>query len=197
MKNKQYLLLILMLAMSIHTLHAQSRKQKGLLKLAQQEYNNLRFAYAIPVFKQFLSLQKNDSIALLQLGNCYQKVNQYDSAVKYFDLAVAAGVQYNNYMAEAHAALGRYDKATLIYKQLIERNKTKLADARYFGFTNIIKMLNDSLDFNIFNTKINSKWNEFNGVLYDNGLVYESNQFTNSLKRRKFFLFNWRYYTIN
>ena len=190
MKNKQYLLLILMLAMSIHTLHAQSRKQKGLLKLAQQEYNNLRFAYAIPVFKQFLSLQKNDSIALLQLGNCYQKVNQYDSAVKYFDLAVAAGVQYNNYMAEAHAALGRYDKATLIYKQLIERNKTKLADARYFGFTNIIKMLNDSLDFNIFYTKINSKWNEFNGVLYDNGLVYESNQFTNSLKRRKFFLFN-------
>ena len=190
MKNKQYLLLILMLAMSIHALHAQSRKQKGLLKLAQQEYNNLRFAYAIPVFKQFLSLQKNDSVALLQLGNAYQKVNQYDSAVKYFDLAVTAGVQYNNNMAEAHAALGRYDKATLIYKQLIERNKTKLADARYFGFTNVIKMLNDSLDFRIFNTKINSKWNEFNGVLYDNGLVYESNQFTNSIKRKKFFLFN-------
>ena len=194
MKNKQYLLLILMLALATHALHAQSRKQKGLLKLAQQEYNNLRFAYAIPVFKQYLSLQKNDSIALLQLGNAYQKVNQYDSAVKYFDLAVAAGVQYNNNMAEAHAALGRYDKATLIYKQLIERNKTKLADARYFGFTNIIKMLNDSLDFHIFNTKINSKWNEFNGVLYDNGLVYESNQFTNSLKRRKFFLFWTRKY---
>jgi tetratricopeptide (TPR) repeat protein/outer membrane protein OmpA-like peptidoglycan-associated protein len=179
-----------MLALTTHALHAQSRKQKGLLKLAQQEYNNLRFAYAIPVFKQYLSLQKNDSIALLQLGNAYQKVNQYDSAVKYFDLAVAAGVQYNNNMAEAHAALGRYDKATLIYKQLIERNKTKLADARYFGFTNVIKMLNDSLDFHIFNTKINSKWNEFNGVLYDNTLIYESNQFTNSIKRKKFFLFN-------
>jgi tetratricopeptide (TPR) repeat protein/outer membrane protein OmpA-like peptidoglycan-associated protein len=190
MKNKQYLLLILMLALTTHALHAQSRKQKGLLKLAQQEYNNLRFAYAIPVFKQYLSLQKNDSIALLQLGNAYQKVNQYDSAVKYFDLAVAAGVQYNNNMAEAHAALGRYDKATLIYKQLIERNKTKLADARYFGFTNVLKMLNDSLDFHIFNTKINSKWNEFNGVLYDNTLIYESNQFTNSIKRKKFFLFN-------
>ena len=190
MKNKQFLLLILMVAISIHSLHAQSRKQKGLLKLAQQEYNNLRFSYAIPVFKQLLSLQKNDSIVLLQLGNCYQKVNQYDSAVKYFELAVAVGVHYNSNMAEAHAILGHYDKATMVYKQLIDSNKTKLSDARIFGFTNVIKMLNDSLDFRIFNTKINSKWNEFNGVLYDNGLVYESNQFTNSIKRNKFFLFN-------
>ena len=190
MKNKQFLLLILMLALSIHALHAQSRKQKGLLKLAQQEYKNLRFAYAIPVFKQYLSLQKKDSTALLQLGNSYQKVNQYDSAVKYFDLAVAVGVQYNSNMAEAHATLGHYDKATSIYKQLIDSNKTKLSDARYFGFTNVKKMFDDSLDFKIFNTKINTKWNELNGVLYENGLVYESNQFSNSIKRKKFFLFN-------
>jgi tetratricopeptide (TPR) repeat protein/outer membrane protein OmpA-like peptidoglycan-associated protein len=190
MKNKQFLLLILMLAMSIHGLQAQSRKQKGLLKLAQQEYKNLRFAYAIPAFKQYLLLKTNDTTALVQLGNCYQKVNQYDSAVKYFDLAFTAGVQYNINMAEAHATLGDYDKANMIYKQLIENNKTKLIDARYFGFTNVIKMLNDSLDFRIFNTKINSKWNEFNGVLYDNGLVYESNQFTNSIKRKKFFILN-------
>ena len=189
MKNKQFLLLILMIALLSHSLHAQSRKQKGLLKLAQQEYKNLRFAYAIPVFKKYLSLQKNDSTALLQLGNCYQKVNQYDSAIKYFDLAVAVGVQYNANMAEAHATLGHYDKATFIYKQLIDSNKTKLADARYFGFTNINKMLNDSLDFKLFNTKINTKWNELNGALYENGLVYESNQFTNSIKKKRFLLF--------
>jgi tetratricopeptide (TPR) repeat protein/outer membrane protein OmpA-like peptidoglycan-associated protein len=189
MKNKQFLLLILMLAMSIHGLQAQSRKQKGLLKLAQQEYKNLRFAYAIPAFKQYLLLKTNDTTALVQLGNCYQKVNQYDSAVKYFDLAFTAGVQYNINMAEAHATLGDYDKANMIYKQLIENNKTKLIDARYFGFTNLKKMLDDSLDFNIFNTKINTKWNELNGVLYENGLVYESNQFTNSIKKKRFLLF--------
>ena len=119
MKNKQFLLLILMLAMSIHGLQAQSRKQKGLLKLAQQEYKNIRFAYAIPAFKQYLLLKTNDTTALVQLGNCYQKVNQYDSAVKYFDLAFTAGVQYNINMAEAHATLGDYDKANMIYKQLI------------------------------------------------------------------------------
>jgi tetratricopeptide (TPR) repeat protein/outer membrane protein OmpA-like peptidoglycan-associated protein len=189
MKNKQFLLLIIMIALSIHTLHAQSRKQKGLLKLAQQEYNNLRFAYAIPIFKQYIFEQKKDSTALLQLGNCYQKLNQYDSAIKYFELAVSVGVQYNSNMAEAYAITGQYDKATSIYKQLIDSNKTKLADARYFGFMNIKKMLNDSLDFSIFNTKLNTKWNEFNGVLYDSGLVYESNQFVNLVSRKKFFLF--------
>ena len=92
-------------------------------------------------------------------------------------------------MAEAYAITGQYDKATSIYKQLIDSNKTKLADARYFGFMNIKKMLNDSLDFSIFNTKLNTKWNEFNGVLYDSGLVYESNQFVNLVSRKKFFLF--------
>ena len=178
-----------MIALSIHTLHAQSRKQKGLLKLAQQEYNNLRFAYAIPIFKQYIFEQKKDSTALLQLGNCYQKLNQYDSAIKYFELAVSVGVQYNSNMAEVYAITGQYDKATSIYKQLIDSNKTKLADARYFGFMNIKKMLNDSLDFSIFNTKLNTKWNEFNGVLYDSGLVYESNQFVNLVSRKKFFLF--------
>jgi tetratricopeptide (TPR) repeat protein len=86
--------------MSINALHAQSRKQKGLLKLAQLEYKNLRFAYAIPVFKQYLLEQNKDSTVLLQIGNCYQKVNQYDSAIKYFELAVAVGVQYNSNMAE-------------------------------------------------------------------------------------------------
>jgi outer membrane protein OmpA-like peptidoglycan-associated protein len=190
MKNKQFLLLILMLALLIHSLNAQSLKPKELLKLAQQEYKNLRFAYAIPVYKQFLSLQKKDTMALLQLGNCYQKVNQYDSAVKYFDLAVANGVKYNSNMAEAHATLGHYEKATLIYKQLIDSNKTKLSDARYFGFTNVKKMFDDSLDFKIFNTKINTQWNELNGVLYNNGLVYESNQFTNTRTKKKFFLLN-------
>ena len=67
-----------MLAMSIHALHAQSRKQKGLLKLAQQEYNNLRFAYAIPAFKQYLLLKKNGTIIIDDvLHNGVKKCVQY------------------------------------------------------------------------------------------------------------------------
>jgi outer membrane protein OmpA-like peptidoglycan-associated protein len=191
MKNKKYILLILLIAITFNTLEAQSRKQKGLFKLAKQEYNQLRFAYAIPVIKQLLLIQPKDTNALILLAKSYQKVNQIDSAVKYYDLANLSGVKYNVDMAEVHAMLGNYDKAVQIYKQLIDSNKTKLADARFFGFNNSKKLVGDSLDFKVYNTKINTSFNEFNGVLYQNGLMYETNQFESTPVKKKFFLWNW------
>ena len=191
MKNTKFILLLLLFAISFSSIHAQSRKQKGLFKLAKQEYSQLRFAYAIPVIKQLLLTQPKDTNALLLLAKSYQKVNQIDSAVKYYDLANLSGVKYNADMAEVHAMLGNYDKAVQIYKQLIDSNKTKLADARFFGFNNPKKLVGDSLDFKIFNTKINSSFNEFNGVLYQNGLMYETNQFESTPLKKKFFLWNW------
>jgi outer membrane protein OmpA-like peptidoglycan-associated protein len=127
----------------------------------------------------------------LLLAKSYQNVNQIDSAVKYYDLANLSGVKYNSDMAESHAMLGNYNKAIQIYKKLIDSNKTKLADARFFGFNNTNKLVGDSLDFKIFNTKINTSFNEFNGVLYQNGLMYETNQFKSTPVKKKFFLWNW------
>ena len=191
MKNIKFILLLLLFAISFSSIDAQSRKQKGLFKLAKQEYSQLRFAYAIPVFKQLLLTQPKDTNALVLLAKSYQNVNQIDSAVKYYDLAYLSGVKYNTDMAESYAMLGNYDKAIQIYKQLIDSNKTKLADARFFGFNNPKKLVGDSLDFKIFNTKINSSFNEFNGVLYQNGLFYETNQFESTPVKKKFFLWNW------
>jgi outer membrane protein OmpA-like peptidoglycan-associated protein/tetratricopeptide (TPR) repeat protein len=191
MKNNKYILLFILLATSFNALDAQSRKQKGLIKLAKQEFNQLRFAYAIPVIKKYLLTEPKDTSALLLLAKSYQNVNQIDSAVKYYDLSCLNGVKYNSDMAEAYAILGNYDKAINIYKEIIDSNKTKLADARFFGFNNRKKLIGDSLDFNIYNTKINTSFNEFNGVLYQNGLMYESNQFESTVNKKKFFLWNW------
>ena len=191
MKNIKFILLLLLFAISFSSIDAQSRKQKGLLKLAKQEYSQLRFAYAIPVIKQLLLTQPKDTNALVLLAKSYQNVNQIDSAVKYYDLANLSGVKYNSDIAESYAMLGNYDKAVQIYKQLIDSNKTKLADARFFGFNNPKKLVGDSLDFKIFNTKINTSFNEFNGVLYQNGLMYETNQFESTPVKKKFFLWNW------
>ena len=191
MKNIKYILLFLLLAISINSLVAQSRKQKGLFKLAKQEFSQLRFAYAIPVIKKYLLTEPKDTSALVLLAKSYQNVNQIDSAVKYYDLANLFGVKYNSDMAEMYAMLGNYEGALKIYKSLIDSNKTKLADARFFGFNNRKKLIGDSLDFNIYNTKINTSFNEFNGVLYQNGLMYESNQFESTVNKKKFFLWNW------
>jgi tetratricopeptide (TPR) repeat protein/outer membrane protein OmpA-like peptidoglycan-associated protein len=190
MKLKLSILFVLITLLTLHPVQAQSKKHKYLLHLAQKEYSQFRYAYAIPVYKQYLSNQQKDTLALLQLANSYTKVNQYDSAVKYFETAVKYGVQYNALMAEAYAIVGQYDKATLIYKDLMNVHQTKITAARYYGFSNRLKLTTDSLDFNLFNTKINTGLNEFNGVLYKNGLVYESNQFKVHKKKNKFFLWN-------
>jgi tetratricopeptide (TPR) repeat protein len=191
MKNIKFILIVFLFTISFNTIDAQSRKQKGLFKLAQQEYSQLRYAYAIPVIKQFLLTQPKDTNALLLLAKSYQKVNQIDSALKYYDFATLSGVKYNSDIAESYAMLGKYDEAVKIYKQLIDSNKTKLADARFFGFNNPKKLMGDSLDFKIFNTKINTSFNEFNGVLYQNGLIYETNQFESTLVKKRFILWNW------
>lgn len=191
MKYKNYILLFLLLAISFNALNAQSRKQKGLFKLAKQEFSQLRFSYVIPVIKKYLLTDPKDTSALILLAKSYQNVNQIDSAVKYYDIASLYGVKYNSDMAEAHAILGNYDKAIEVYKFLIDNNKTKLADARLYGFNNRKKFVGDSLDFKIYNTKINTSFNEFNGVLYQNGLMYETNQFESTANKKKFFLWNW------
>jgi len=190
MKLKLYILFIVLTVISFSPIQAQSKKKPYLLQLAQNEFNQYRFAYAIPVFKQYLSNQPKDTIALLQLANSYLKVNQYDSAVKYFDLAIEYGVQYKAIMAEAYANRGLYEKATSIYKDLMSIHQTKLTEARFFGFSNKHKFLVDSLDFNLFNTKINTEFNEYNGVLYKNGLVYESNQLNYNKRKKSFFLWS-------
>lgn len=190
MKLKLYILFIVLTAISFSPIQAQSKKKPYLLQLAQNEFNQYRFAYAIPVFKQYLSNQPKDTIALLQLANSYLKVNQYDSAVKYFDIAITYGVQYKAIMAEAYANRGMYEKATSIYKDLMSIHQTKLTEARFFGFSNKHKFLADSLDFNLFNTKMNTEFNEYNSVLYKNGLVYESNQLNYNKRKKSFFLWN-------
>ena len=78
MKNIKFILLLLLFAISFSTIDAQSRKQKGLFKLAQLEYSQLRYAYAIPVIKQLLLTQPKDTNALLLLAKSYQKVNFLD-----------------------------------------------------------------------------------------------------------------------
>lgn len=190
MKLKLYILFIVLTVISFSPIQAQSKKKPYLLQLAQNEFNQYRFAYAIPVFKQYLSNQPKDTIALLQLANSYLKVNQYDSAVKYFDIAIEYGVQYKAIMAEAYANRGMYEKATSIYKDLMSIHQTKLTEARFFGFSNTHNFLADSLDFNLFNTKINTEFNEYNSVLYKNGLVYESNQLNYNKRKKSFFLWS-------
>lgn len=172
---KRFIYFIFFILMTLQVF-SQSIKNKGLLKLANKELSNLRYAYAIPLFKTYLAKEPNDAKALKSLSLVYKKLNQYDSAVLYMERAIKAGEKVDANVPELYATIGEYNKAKQFYKSIIDTQKTKVAEARFYGFTNTKKIVADSLDYTIYNTKINTGYNEFNPAYYNGGLVFESNR---------------------
>ena len=182
MKRLLYILLFLTATSAI----AQSKKDKALLRLAKNEYNHFRYSYAIPVFKSYLQKKANDTIALKMLSDCYQKLNAYDSALFYQEKAVLLGATKTKQLAELYANNNDYAKAKDLYAYFLSEEITKTAEARLYGFKNTTGMLADSLDYRLHNLSINTPFNEFNGVLYKDGLVLESNRIKMPLIPKKF-----------
>ena len=166
---------------------AQSKNDKALLKLAKYEYNHYRYAYAIPIFKSYLYNQPKDTIALKLISDAYQKLNAYDSALIYLEKAVNNGVIKNIQLAELYANTSQYEKAKDLYVYFLNEKITKLNEARLYGFKNRLYLMNDSLDYKLTNLKINTNFNEFNSVLYKDGLIFESNRIKLETKSKNIF----------
>ena len=180
-------LYILFLLLSTIT-NAQTKKERNLLKVANQEYNNLRYAYSIPFYKKYLSLYPNDTLALKNIATAYKNVNQYDSALKYLEKAVSLGHKSFYLLPELLATVKKYDEAIINYSALPDSVKTKIIDSRIYGFKNWSNFYNDSIDYKIFNTILSTPFNEYNVVPYNKGLIFESNRLP--IKKRRFNLFN-------
>lgn len=170
-----------------NVLVAQSKRDASLFKLANFEYNQLRYAYAIPIFKSYLFKQPKDTSALKLISNCYLKLNNYDSALFYLEKAVSLGVVKTKQLGELYANNNQYTKAKEVYTFLLEQEINKLSEARLYGFKNTTPFMVDSLDYKIFNTKINTPFNEYNGVLYNDGLLFESNRLQTPISPKNWF----------
>jgi len=180
-------LYILFLLVSTIT-NAQTKKGRNILKIANQEYNNLRYSYSIPFYKKYLSNYPNDTLALKNIAFAYQNVNQYDSALKYLEKAVSLGHKSFYLLPELLATVKEYDAAKKNYTDLPDSVKTKIIDARIYGFNNWTNFYKDSIDYKIYNTILSTPFNEYNVVPYNSGLIFESNRLP--IKKRRFNLFN-------
>lgn len=164
---------------------AQSRKVKKILRTANYEMSSLRYAYAIPLYKSYLMKGGSDTTAHKNLALSYLKVHAYDSALQYYQIAKDKGVNTLNAIPELYAVLGNYKKAKELYLNLIAENNTLLSNARVYGFSNLDKFTKDSLDYKIAYTNINTPYNDYNAVLYKEGLVFESNRVNKIFKNKK------------
>ena len=176
---------ILIFLMAFQQTSAQSRKVKKILRTANYEMTSLRYAYAIPLYKSYLMKGGSDTTAYKNLASSYLKVHAYDSALQYYQIAKDKGVNTLNIIPELYAFLGNYKKAKELYLNLIAENNTLLSNARVYGFSNLDKFTKDSLDYKIAYTNINTPYNDYNAVLYKEGLVFESNRVNKIYKNRK------------
>ena len=166
-------------------LNAQPRKLKKIIRTANIEMQALRYAYAIPLYKSYLLKGGTDTIAYKNIAASYFKVHQYDSALKYYQIAETKGVIATNKIPELYAILGNYNKAKELYISLQAENNTLITSARMYGFSNIDKFKKDSLDYKISHTNINTPYNEYSAVLYKEGLVFESNRINKVYKNKR------------
>ena len=176
---------ILIFLMAFQDGSAQSRKVKKILRTANYEMSSLRYAYAIPLYKSYLMKGGSDTTAYKNLASSYLKVNAYDSALQYYQIAKDKGVNTLNIIPELYAFVGNYKKAKELYLNLIAENNTLLSNARVYGFSNLDKFIKDSLDYKIAYTNINTPYNDYNAVLYKEGLVFESNRVNKIYKKKK------------
>jgi len=179
------ILYILIFLMAFQDSSAQSRKVKKILRTANYEMTSLRYAYAIPLYKSYLMKGGSDTTAYKNLAAAYLKIHAYDSALQYYQMAKDKAVNTLNIIPELYAVLGNYKKAKELYLNLIAENNTLLSNARVYGFSNLDKFTTDSLDYKIAYTNINTPYNDYNAVLYKEGLVFESNRVNKIYKKRK------------
>jgi outer membrane protein OmpA-like peptidoglycan-associated protein/tetratricopeptide (TPR) repeat protein len=188
---KRILNILLLLLLSTQMM-AQSSKAspKRILKQANKQFSLLKYAYAIPLYKNYLiaignKVKPSDSIVYKNLGEAYRLVNEYDSALAYYQKAVNKGVVVGNKIAELQAMVGDYENAQKEYKAIVANNRSLFNDSRLYGFSNVNKFYADSLDFKIYPTKLNTPYNEFNAVPFKEGIVFESNRvITKKIKKR-------------
>lgn len=147
-------------------------KDRNLLKMANTEFAELRYAYAIPLYKRYIQLNQNDANATLQLAKCYQINNQYDSAIKYTKLANQLGADAGNILPELWANKGDYNEAVKAYYNA----NVPYAANRKNGFSNIDAFASDELSYKIHYLAVNTSFNEFAAIPYKDGLVFESNR---------------------
>lgn len=162
MRTKLYSILLLCFVLAANAQEnqtIQNKESEKLLKMANAEFNNLRYAYAIPLYKMYLKKDANSQIALTNLASAYIINKQVDSAIKYFELAKLKGAN--------------------VEKQLNALHNTKHS-------SNKNKFAQDSLDYTLHYLAINTPFNEFAVVPTNNGIIFESNRAKNIKNRNEF-----------
>ncbi len=188
--------IILLLSFCWSTNYAQkanSSKATAYFHLAEKEFQDQRYTYAIPFYKAAIQYKlPADSLAMAHLAESFWRVKGYDSAQKYyllFEQKFGPGFISGQRLSEIYASLQRYQDAAKICERLLHNYPTQYAtwvSSRLEGFKNPDLFFKDSSAVTIHLLKLNTKQQDFSPQYFKGGMVFVSNRYTKSNAEKEF-----------
>lgn len=171
-----------------------SNRAKAFFQLAEREFNDYRYWYAIPFYKVALEQRAAmyDSACLLHLAESYWQMNFYDSAQQYFvkfETAIGPSFFSSQRLAELMALRGKYSQASGIYQGLATRfpgKQSQLVRNRQVGFSNPEKFSRDADNYAVQYIADNSAEQDFSPAFYQKGILFVSNRFAGPDSEKEF-----------
>ncbi len=192
--NFKNLLIVLGLSFISITASAQTEKSSALLKRAQKEYNDLRYAYAIPILESALKQDDNNTHALALLASAYQKTRNYEQAyISYSKLVKHQALQPEWILgyAEVLSNQKKYQESENWYNKylkLVQNDKRAGAFANINA--NVAGFMQNRKRWDIQYLNINTNLSEYAPLFYNNSLVFVSNRTTDKITKK---VFSWDY----
>lgn len=171
-----------------------SKRAKAFFQLAEREFTDYRYWYAIPFYKVALEQRAAmyDSASLLHLAESYWQMNFYDSAQLYFtkfETAIGPSFFSSQRLAELMALRGKYPQASGIYQGLAKRypgTQAQLVNNRQIGFSQPEKFNVDAGNYAIRFIADNSAEQDFSPAFYQKGILFVSNRFAGPDSEKEF-----------
>jgi len=188
------LCIVLLLQTNLYAQNKNGNKAKAFFQLAERDFDDLKFWYAIPFYKVTLEQKsaKYDSAALLHLAESYWQMKFLDSAQYYFtkyESEIGASFQSSQRLAELAALRGKYPQAAQIYQTLPKRfpaQQAQLVGNRIKGFSAPQTFLKDSAEYSVRYLKNNSAEQDFSPAFFQQGVLFVSNRFAGPESEKEF-----------
>ena len=165
----------------------QIEKLKNKIQKLVNQYNLGNYKLVIQEVNILLKKLPNNSFLLNLLGSCYQKLGDFDTAIKNF-LQVLSTEQKNlaamNNLANAYKDILKFEKAENLYKEIIKINPNYInAITNYANLKFQLDQYEDAIELYNRALKIDNK---IENIHYNIGLTYQSyGDFTGAEKHFK------------
>jgi len=194
--NNRYILLV---AYFIFFTLGESFSQSKELKTADKYFNQFNYSKAVERYLKLISENKNTYYATNKIAECYSHLQDSEKSIEWYLKAIKfPDFDYHIYynLAQELKKVKDYEAAHDYMQKYLELSGVKPHEYDY-PLNNYIRLLKeDSMRYEIYRLRINSKYSEFGPVTYSNKLIFCSNRPRRTLVSRDDVMTNQQFFSL-